>query len=598
MAKKKVAVKYTSRDFSTIKQELTNYAKRYYPETYQDFKEVSFGSLMLDTVAYVGDILSFYLDYQANESFLDSAMEYRNVLRLSKQMGYTYSGNPSSTGIADFFVVVPANASGIGPDTRYLPILKKGSSFAASNGTTFLLTENVDFSNPNNEIVVGQVQATTGVPTSYAVKGVGQVISGKLITETFVLGDYERFRRIQLGAPRVSEIISAFDEDGNEYYQVDYLSQDVIYKEVTNRKEDSALVPMVLRPYSVPRRFSLDTDGATSYIQFGFGSDAEDAGISPVDPSNVVLQMHARDYISESSFDPSQLLKSNKLGVAPANTTLKVTYRVNLGGNVNVAAGALKKSITPLFSFTDVQSLSQASVSSVMNSLEIFNTNPILGDVENPTSEEIRIRTKDYFATQNRAVTKQDYEAIIYAMPAKFGAVKRCTIIQDPDSFKRNLNLYILAEDADGNLANASSTLKENLKTWIGQYKMINDTIDILDAQIINVGIDFEVYTDPDINKYDTLSACVAALSNKYSDPLVLGEPLYITDIYTILNSVRGVVDTKKVEISLKRGLNYANTSLRTLDALKSADGRYIDSPQNSVFEIKIPGIDIKGAIR
>lgn len=183
MATKKVPINYTSRDFATIKQELVNYAKRYYPETYQDFKEVSFGSLMLDTVAYVGDVLSFYLDYQANESFLDSAAEYKNVLRLSKQMGYNYSGNPSSSGMLDFYLVIPANTTSLGPNVDYLPILKKGSSFTSTNGVTFLLVENVDFGNPANEVAVGRVDPATGVPLSYAVKGSGQVISGKIITE-------------------------------------------------------------------------------------------------------------------------------------------------------------------------------------------------------------------------------------------------------------------------------------------------------------------------------------------------------------------------------------------------------------------------------
>ena len=498
MPKRKVPVKYTSRDFETIKYELVNYAKRYYPETFQDFKEVSFGSLMLDTVAYVGDILSFYLDYQANESFLDSAVEYRNVLRLSKQLGYNYQGSPSSAGNVNIFIIVPANASGMGPDTSYYPILKKGSTFGSSNGVSFILLGNIDFSNPNNEVVVAQVNPSTGVPLSYAVKAIGQVISGKIITESFVIGDYKRFQRIRLGAPRVAEILSIFDEDGNEYYQVDYLSQDVIYKEVTNRGEDKNLVSMVMRPYSVPRRFALDTDGAISYLQFGFGSDAENAGISPVEPSNVVLQMHARDYISDPSFDPSKLLKGNKLGVAPSNTLLKVTYRVNLGGNVNVGAGGLKRPVNPVFSFNNVRNLDQIQVNQVMGSIELFNTDPILGDTQNPTSEEIRIRTKDFFATQNRAVTKQDYEAIIYAMPARFGAIKRCSIVQDPDSFKRNLNLYVLAENLDGNLTQATTTLKENLKMWVSQYKMINDTIDVLDGYVINIGIKFEVYTDPE----------------------------------------------------------------------------------------------------
>jgi hypothetical protein len=598
MAKKKVPINYTGRDFQSIKKDLVDYAKRYYPQTYKDFKEVSFGSLMMDTVAYVGDVLSFYIDYQANESFLDSAAEYNNVLRLSKQLGYVHRGNPSSSGIISFYIVVPANTGGMGPNMLYMPVLKKGSTFQATNGVTFILTENIDFSNPNNEVVVGRVDSITGVPLSYAIKASGHVISGKIVTQAFVLEDYVRFRRVRLAAPYVSEVLSVFDTDGNEYYQVDYLSHDVIYKEVTNRAKDRLDTPMVLRPYAVPRRFTLETEGVSSYLQFGFGSDAEDAGISPVEPSNFVLQMHARDYISDVAFDPSKLLQSNKLGVAPSQTTLKVQYRVNLAGNVNAPVGSLTRAMNPLFSFKDARKLDQGVVNNIMTSIETFNNDPILGDIERSTSEEIRIRTQDFFATQNRAVTKKDYEAIIYALPPKFGALKRCSVVQDPDSFKRNLNLYVLAEGVDGNLDHAGQSLKQNLKLWLSQYKMINDTIDILDGQIINIGIDFEIYTDPDVNKYDVLQSCVSALAAKYNEPLMLGEPFYISDIYTLLNSIYGVVDTKKVKITLRRGADYADSSLTTLSELMSGDGRYVSAPINAAFEIKFPLLDIKGAIR
>ena len=277
---------------------------------------------------------------------------------------------------------------------------------------------------------------------------------------------------------------------------------------------------------------------------------------------------------------------------------MKVTYRVNLAGNVNAPVGSLSKVLTPTFSFKDSRKLNGNVVTEVMNSLEVFNDDPILGDIQNPTAEEIRIRTYDFFATQNRAVTKKDYEAIMYALPPKYGALKRVSIIQDPDSFKRNLNLYVLAEGADGFLAAAPQSLKENLKIWLTQYKMMNDTIDILDGQIINIGINFEIFSDPDVNKYDVLTRCSSALSTKYAEPLMLGEPFYITDIYTLLNAIPGVVDTKKVEITLQQGGDYADTSLTNINELKSGDGRFLRAPVNAVFEIKFPSINIKGAIR
>ena len=594
---KKIPIKYTARDFATIKEELINYVKRYYPETYRDFNEASFGSLMLDTVSYIGDVLSFYVDYQANESFLDTAIEYNNVVRLARQLGFKLSVNPSSSGILSFYITVPANSTGLGPDTAYLPILKKGSTFA-SGDVNFILTEDINFANINSEVVVASVNETTGIPTSYAVRLRGKVISGNLVRDITTLGDFTRFRKTDLSTQNVSEVISVFDSDGNEYYQVDYLSQDVIYKEVNNNKSDKLTVPNVLRPFAVPRRFVLDSEGNNYYLQFGYGSDAESSEIEAVEPSNTVLDIYGRGYISDSSFDPSKLLEGDKFGICPANTTLTIVYRVNNSDNVNAPAGTLNKVVTPIFTFADRPSLSTTKVNAVRRSLEVFNEDSITGDISLPTSEEIRNRTYHYFATQNRAVTKQDYEAILYSMPSKFGSVKRCTIIKDEDSFRRNLNLFVLGEDTSGKLDIASETLKENIKTWLNQYKMINDTIDILDGFIINLGIDFKVTVDKGKNKFDVLNLCLENVKKMFEIPMAFGESLRISEIYKTLNNTVGVVDTKDVKINFKQGGKYSNSSqFLTIQDLMSADGTYIASPKNVVFEIKFPTQDIKGAV-
>jgi len=218
--KKKTPVRYTSREFASIKQDLVEYAKRYYPESYRDFSEASFGSLMMDTVSYVGDILSFYLDYQVNESFLDSAAEYNNVIRLARQQGYKNKGVPTTSGVINFFIIVPANTSGLGPDSRYLPILKRGSLCTSAGGGSFILSADVDFSHPSNEVVAARTNPDTGVPTSYAVKASGMVLSGRFVQETFDVGNYQRFRKLALSAPRMAEVITVFDSEGNEYMKL------------------------------------------------------------------------------------------------------------------------------------------------------------------------------------------------------------------------------------------------------------------------------------------------------------------------------------------------------------------------------------------
>lgn len=598
MADKKTSITYTNREFSTIKQDLINHAKRNYPDIYRDFNEASFGSLMLDTVAYVGDILSFYLDYQVNESFIDTAVEYQNVQRLSRQYGYRHNFSPSSAGIVDLFIVVPANSVGSGPDMRYAPIIKRNTEFSTGDGSPFILTDSVNFANGNNEVVVARINDTTGLPISYAIKAQGRVISGKITQETFDIGSYKRFRKLFLSIPRVAEVMSVYDSDGNEYYQVDHLSQDVIYKEVSNRASDNEEVPSLMRPFSVPRRFTLETEGDVAYLQFGYGSaDSFDAQTSPAEPSSVVMKMNGRGYVSSATLDPSRLLETDKFGVVPSETTLTVKYRINTSENVNVPAGSLNVVNRPFFSFRNSRQLSQSLIGQVASSLEILNVEPIIGDARSPSSEELKIRTIDHFATQGRAVTGTDYEAMVYAMPSKFGAIKRCKIVRDEDSFKRNLNLYVLSEDIDGKLTFASSTLKENLKTWINQVRMINDTIDIIDGRIVNLAINFKIIADKDKNKYDVLQQCIARLQSKFSEPKLLGEPFYITDVYSELNDVDGVVDTEEVKVSTKNGLLYSDTRF-SISEQKSADGRYIKAPKNVAFEIKYPNTDIVGTVR
>jgi hypothetical protein len=594
--KKKTPVRYTSREFDSIKQDLVEYAKRYYPESYRDFGEASFGSLMMDTVSYTGDILSFYLDYQVNESFLDSAAEYNNVIRLARQQGYKNRGVPTTSGVVNFFIIVPANNIGLGPDSKYLPILKRGTLCSSVGGGSYVLSADVDFAHPSNEIVAARVNPTTGVPTKYAIKASGLVLSGKFVQETFTVGNYQRFRKLALSAPRMSEVITVFDSEGNEYYEVDHLSQDVIYREVINRASDSDMVPSVLRPYSVPRRFTVETIGPTSYLQFGYGSDNEIDEASPVDPSNIILEFHAKNYISDESFDPSKLIFSDKFGISPTNTTLTISYRVNTQRDVNSRTTSINKVKKAIWSFRDPVSLQASQVESVRSSLECINPEPLVGDVSSPSVEELRTRAIDYFATQNRAVTKHDYESIIYKMPHKFGAVKRCKILQDQGSFRRNLNLYVLSEDTSGFLTQASSTLKNNMKTWLNKNKMINDTIDILDAFVVNLGIEFEIIHDLDYNKYDVLTECVRTLATKFRDPLMIGEPLYITDVYNYVNDVIGVVDVTKVKIVAKNGGIYSDVFV-DIEDLMSADGRYVSAPDNVAFEIKYPDSDIKGAV-
>ncbi len=602
-----VSIKYTSREFDSIKEDLIDYIKRYYPDTYRDFNESSFGSLMVDTVAYIGDILSFYLDYQANETFLDTAVEYNNIIKLGKQLGYKFTTAPSSHGIATFYVLIPALTTGLGPDKRYMPVLKKGSTFKASTGADFILMEDVHFGNPNNEIRVARQNEATGVPTAFAVKGFGQVISGRYYVETHKIGDFTKFRKLSLNGLDISEVMSVIDLEGNEYYEVDYLSQNILYKGITNRDKTLSVgyttgdqAAEILKPFMVPRRFVVSRDRRKTSVQFGASSDVSLPEDMIADPSNVVLKVHGKNYIESLSFDPTRLIESDKFGVAPSNTTLTVQYRLNNSSNVNCRVGQLNSVSKSRLEFDDITVLNTSTTKAVIGSLEVDNEEPITGDVQLPDATELKHRIYDTFATQKRAVTQQDYESVVYQMPTKFGAVKRCKILRDSDSLKRNLNLYVTSENRDGSLTRTNDVVKKNIKTWLSGNKMINDTIDIMDAKIINLSIDFVAVGSLDASKYDVLEQAKQKLIQYFRRAPDIGEPFFITDVYKQLKKVDGLVDVTDVKITQKHGSSggrtYSNIRF-DLDQSTSADGRYIQMPLNVIYEIKFPANDISGVI-
>lgn len=595
MPKKTYPIKYTSRDFESIKEDLINYIKRYYPDTFRDFSEASFGSLMVDTVSYVGDILSFYLDYQANESFLQTAVEYNNIVKLGKQAGYKFDGNPSAYGAAAFYLSVPSNAAGLGPDPLYLPVLKQNSTFAATNGNVYLLSENVDFANPNNEVRVSRNDVVTGAPTFYAIKAYGQVVSGKLIQETHTVGTYREFLRVTMNALDVADILSVVDLEGHEYYETEYLSQNVIYKTVTNIESTQATA--LMKPFIAARRFITERIGRKMTLQFGAASDISMPEDSIADPASVVIERHGREYITDTSFDPATLVSNDKLGVSPSNTTLYIKARVNNTRNANCQVGRLNRVTTATFEFPDNASITAGTAQQVRASLEIDNEKPITGDVSLPTSEELKIRVYDTFASQNRAVTQADYESLVYQMPSKFGAIKRVNIVRDDSSFKRNLNLYTISENSDGTLATTNAVVKENIKTWLQKNRMLNDTVDILDAKIINLAIDFEAIGALDKSRFDILVAAKKALKEHFANYPDIGEAFYITDIYAQLKMVDGLLDVSSVKVYQKVGGNYSNIRF-DLDTATSADGRYIEMPKNVIYEIKFLDTDISGVIK
>jgi len=593
MVEKRPPIKLTSRDFDSIKQDLVNYAKVYYPDTYRDFNDASFGAMMFDMVAYVGDILSFYVDYQANESFMDSAIEKENVLKLSKQLGYKQPGAASSTGQCAFFITTPADPDG-SFNLNNAPILKRGALLTSDGGATFVLNEDVDFSSSTAEVVVATT--TDGVPTAYAIKKYGEVVSGVTETELVSIDSLQKFQKVELSTSDVIEITSVVDSEGNDFFEVEFLSQNTIFEAVKNIDANEAdNVPYIMRERLVPRRFVVEYDeDATPTLTFGYGSETSLANNEFPDPSSVILQRTAKNYYSDSSFDPNKILSTDKFGVIPPIGTMTVTYRKNDSDNVNAASFSINQISNANFFFKN--DVSATVVDTVQDSIDVENEEPINGQTKEIDIEELRTRAIDSFATQNRAVTRQDYISLIYRMPSKFGKIKRANIVQDKDSFKRNLNLYVVSENTAGNLEATSSTLKNNLKTWLNNYRMMNDTIDILDGKIVNYGIEFELVGKLGVNQNELLADAIERLKDKFSKIQSFGEPLYISEIYKILNDMEDVIDTKNVIITDKTGQNYSSF-FYDLEKATSDDGRFVFVPDDVVLELKFPDEDITGVI-
>ena len=341
---------------------------------------------------------------------------------------------------------------------------------------------------------------------------------------------------------------------------------------------------------------SIDMETGT-YIQFGFGSETDSETTGLVDPSRVALKMHGRRNITTTTFDPNEMISTNKLGISPSGKVLRILYRTNDAVSAITPANTVRSIVTRSFDFENETSLNFDIMNSVMDSLEVNNDLTFTGDAIDLTREELKIRAKSYFSTQGRAVTAQDYESLIYSMPAKFGGIARVGLVNDPSSTNRRISMYVVSQDENGSLMMTNSVTKNNIKNWISRYKSLNDVIDIIDAKIVNFGIEFSIVSSPNFNSNSVINNAVSKLQEYFEDHLYIGEPVYITEIYNTLNKTEGVVDVKKVNIFSKSSAGYSPMTL-DFDELISKDGSYLKIPRNVIMELKYPNLDIRGIIR
>ena len=639
-------VRYLNKDFSSFKANLIEFAKVYFPNTYNDFNESSPGMMFIEMASYVGDVLSYYVDNQFKESLLAFAEEKRTVFNMAQSFGYTPKLSTPSFGQVEVFQIVPAASSGTGasfqsyPDLSYAMKIDSGMQLKAENGVVFRTVDDVNFkfSSSYDPMSTSVYESSDNIPVSYLLQKKVKVESGEITTERYTFGAAEKYVRIALNNNNVTEIISVTDDDGNNWHEVPFLAQDTVYTDTENANTEGNesyqykdQAPYLLKLLKTARRFTtyIRTDNRTE-LRFGAGiSDSPDEELVP-NPDSVGSTLPGSPTHLGTAFDPSNFLNTRTYGQSPSNTTLVITYRYGGGVNHNVRANSLR-SVTDLTVSLDTTGLNTGLVNQVRNSLAINNPNPTSGGKGPESVGEVKQNTLAYFQAQTRAVTKADYITRVYALPAKYGNIAKAYIVQDSqidpsagtvenegEPAKRianplALNLYVLGYDAGKQLTKVNQAVKENIQTYLTQFRMITDAVNIKDAYVINIGVKFNVLTKSGYNGEQVILQAVQRVKEFFDlEKWQIGQPIVLADLayqISLVDGVSAVVppddvdddasaqDRPPVQIVNKYDSNagYSGNLYDIRSATK--EGVIYPSMDPSCFELKFPNLDIQGRV-
>jgi hypothetical protein len=602
---KEKSIKYLNKDFQGFKRDLLRFSQAHHSGVFQDYNESSPGMAIMEVVAYIGDVLSFYQDVQFSELKQETARELENVVSIAKQHGYKPSGKAAAQGSVSFFVEVPATTlNGVRvPDERYSPILRAGAKVSVGS-VSFETTDDVYFSasSPTDDRMVtgSRFDNATGLPTHFALKKEARIVAGETKTDTISIDDFQPFRTVELSNQDVIEVLSVTDSDGNEWVEVDYLARDMVFSSDTNSEDDNDVVPSVMKLVSVPRRFIIDRDPTTSKSSLIFGSgdglNFDDELVPNL--ADLALPLPGRRTFTSFPIDPQNFLKTRSLGLSPFNTTLTVKYRTGGGSQTNVPAGAIKSVDDAVLDFTST-GLSPSSIADVKQSLECINPKKTEGGGSEETISEIKVNSAAFFAAQDRVVTREDYIARILSLPAKFGKPEKVYVRKD-DLNPQALNIHILAKDADGHMTQATSTLTKNIRTYLSKYRMMTDGVNLLQTNIINLKVDFGIVVSPKLNRTEVLAKCLTVVKDYLNiSGIQISQPIVISDLLSEIQNVYGVVSVYKLQFKNMAGtvdgLDYSQFSF---DVQSSIKNNILYCPENAIFEVKFPNRDIVGESR
>jgi len=604
-------IRYINRDFSEFRQRLIEYTRTYFPNTYTDFSPASPGMMFMEQSAYVGDVLSFYLDNQFQETFVQYAQQTNNVFELAYMFGY----KPKTTGVAqvtaDFYQQLPSKLSGSEyiPDYDYAITIGENTVVSSQNGTGFIIQDKIDFSISSSEdpTEVSIYQIAGNNPQYFLLKKSRNAISANIVTQQFTFTDPQPYVTVNLQGNNIIKILDIVDSEGNTWYEVDHLGQEMVLDPVRNTNindpNKSLDVPYLLKLKKVQRRFATRfTSLSNLQIQFGAGSPYDtDEEITP-NPNNVGIGLpFIKDKLT-AAYSPVNFLYTGTYGIAPSNTILTVRYLIGGGVGTNISANTLTSLSTINCKF-NLTNLNSTTANYIFNSLSSNNPEAASGGRGGDTLEEIRQNTLALIASQKRSVTADDYLIRALSMPSDYGAITKAYIEQpkltdNQVSTIETLNLYILSQNSTGQLDYATTVLKDNLRTYLSQYRMIGDNIEIKDAFIINIGIDFEIIVTPQFNNNEVLINCITALQSYFDiSKWQLNQPIMIRDLYVLLDKIKGVQTVKNVSVSNKAG-TISGYSQYAYDITGATQNQVIyPSLDPSIFEVRYPNLDIKGKV-
>lgn len=617
-------VSYLGKDFGQFRRNLVEFTKQYFPETYSNFNQSSPGSLFIDMAAYVGDVLSYYTDSNLQESLLEHASERGNIYDIAKSLGYRPKNVVPAYTMLDVYQIVPAIGTGINvkPDFNFALSIKPGMRVKQNNGdAVFRTTDSIEFgfssSYDPTEITIYESDAATLLPTYYLLKKQIQAVSGDIKTTSFTFESPIAYDAVLLPDTNIIEIISVTETDGDAWYEVPYLAQDTLFEAVPNLIENDPDLsiyrsesPSLLKMKKTSKRFitKMRSDNRLE-MQFGAGvSDNNDEEIIP-NPTNVGNGLSSFRKSIDVDIDPSNFLYTRAYGQAPANTTLTVTYAVGNGISDNVEASVLTD-INFVEYQDDINSTNNANlVNFVKQSIAVTNPAPATGAKTSDTLQDIKNNALANFATQNRLVTREDYIVRSYSMPAKFGSISKAYIVPDDQLTQENyqqtrianplaMNMYVLGFNQSKQLVSLNQAIKENLKTYLGYYRMLTDAINIKDAFIINIGLEFEISVLSNYNSNETLLKCINELKIYFDiDRWQINQPVIKSEIVNLLGNVKGVQSVINVKFNnlYKTTSNYSGNVYDLESATRN--GVIYPSLDPSIFELKFPNQDIIGRV-